>query len=149
GEVFINSDTFPGAGGTLGRTREQLAEAKAQGIKSVGGGGFAYVEGPDHALVELQGNQPVERFNHVHMYQEDPVCAQLWYQKNLGGRGRATDKTEAKCKVDPSEPSWPSLEKEGTVRVPSGGVTFDDISLQWYARKPLAGSRGHLMDHIA
>ena len=33
--------------------------------------------------------------NHVHMWQEDPFCAQLWYQKHLNapqmaGRGPAT-----------------------------------------------------------
>jgi hypothetical protein len=152
GEVFLNSDTFPGSGGTLGRTRAQLAEAKAQGIKPTGGGGFAYLQGPDGAIVEYQGNMPAERFNHVHMYQEDPVCAQLWYVKHLGGKGRATDKTELNCKIERSEPSWPALEKEGTIRIPSGGVTFDDVSLQWYARQgsaPLAGTRDHLADHVA
>ncbi len=152
GEVYINSDTYPGTGGTLGRTRAQLAEAKAQGIKPAGGGGFAYLQGPDGAIVEYQGNMPAERFNHVHMYQEDPVCAQLWYVKHLGGKGRATDKTELNCKSERSEPSWPALEKEGTIRIPSGGVTFDDVSLQWYARQgsaPLASTRDHLADHIA
>ena len=43
-------------------------------------GGFGYMEGPDQALVEYAGNHPAERFNHVHFFQEDPFCAQLWYQ---------------------------------------------------------------------
>jgi catechol 2,3-dioxygenase-like lactoylglutathione lyase family enzyme len=152
GEVFISSDSWPGAGGTLGRTREQIAEAKAQNIKPAGGAGFAYLQAPDGAIVEYLGNVAAERFNHVHMYQEDPVCAQLWYVKNLGGKGRATDKSEANCKVAKAEPSWPALEKEGTIRGPSGGVTFDDISLQWYpppGKDPLVSTRGHLADHIA
>jgi len=152
GEVYINSDTYPGAGGTLGRTRAQLAEAKAQGLKPAGGGGFAYLQGPDGAIVEYQGNMPVERFNHVHMYQEDPVCAQLWYMKHLGGKGRDPQKSEANCKVERGEPSWPALEKEGTIRVPSGGVTFDDVSFIWYARQgrdPLVSTRDHLSDHVA
>ena len=152
GEVFINSDTWPGTDGTLGRTRAQIADAKAQNIKPAGGGGFAYLQGPDNAIVEYQGNMPVERFNHVHMYQEDPVCAQLWYMKNLGGKGRNLQQTEANCKVERGEPSWPALEKEGTIRKPSGGVTFDDVSLMWYVRQgsqPLAGTRGHLADHVA
>jgi catechol 2,3-dioxygenase-like lactoylglutathione lyase family enzyme len=152
GEVFTNSDTYPGAGGTLGRTRAQLAEAKAQGLKPAGGGGFAYLQGPDGAIVEYQGNMPVERFNHVHMYQEEPVCAQLWYAKHLGGKARASDKTESTCKVARGEPSWPALEKEGTIRTPSGGVTFDDVSLIWYANQgsqPLVSTRDHLADHVA
>jgi catechol 2,3-dioxygenase-like lactoylglutathione lyase family enzyme len=154
GEVFINSDSWPGAGGTLGRTKAQIAEAKEQGIKPAGGGGFAYLQGPDGAIVEYQGNLPAERFNHVHMYQEDPVCAQLWYVKHLNGRGggRGPQRSEADCKAERAEPSWPSLEKEGTIRAPSGGVTFDDVSLQWYARQgkdPLVSTRGHLADHVA
>ena len=152
GAVFINSDTWPGTGGTLGRTRAQIADAKAQNIQPAGGGGFAYLQGPDGATVEYQGNMPAERFNHVHMYQEDPVCAQLWYMKNLSGKGRAVQKSESNCKVERGEPSWPALDKEGTIRVPSGGVTFDDVSLQWYARQasqPLVSTRGHLADHVA
>ena len=33
------------------------------------------MRGPDNALVEFAGNYPAERFNHVHLYQEDPLCA--------------------------------------------------------------------------
>jgi hypothetical protein len=55
-------------------------------------------------------NQPTERFNHVHLSQEHPFCAQLWYQKHLNapvfaGRTSPTPLTEAACKVKrgPSE----------------------------------------------
>ena len=70
----------------LGLTKAQIAEAKAKGVKPAGGAGFAYMHGPDNALIEYQGDMPAERFNHVHMYQEEPFCAQLWYQKHLNGR---------------------------------------------------------------
>jgi len=154
GAVFINTDTYPGAGGTLGRTKAQLAEAKATGIQPAGGGGFAYLEAPDGATVEYAGNMPAERFNHVHMYQEDPFCAQIWYQKHFNAKtnGRGGQHTEADCKVERGERTWPSLRKEGDIRVPGAGVLFDDVSLQWYARqgdRPLASSRGHLADHFA
>jgi catechol 2,3-dioxygenase-like lactoylglutathione lyase family enzyme len=154
GEVFINSDTYPGTGGTLGRTKAQLAEAKTTGLKPAGGGGFAYLEGPDGALVEYAGNMPAERFNHVHMYQEDPFCAQLWYQKHLNAKtnGRGPQHTETDCKVERGERTWPSLKKEGDIRVPGAGVLFDDVSLQWYARqgdRPLVSTRGHFADHFA
>src|ERR671930_437154 len=32
GYVLINSDTWPGTGGVLGLTREQIAEARAKGV---------------------------------------------------------------------------------------------------------------------
>jgi len=107
--------------------------------------------------VEYQGDMPVERFNHVHMYQEDSFCAQLWYQKHLNAPVNQTaaaqaPHTEADCKVAHSEPSWPGLEKVGTIRQPSAGVLFDDVALNWYMRQgaqPLVSTRGHLADHIA
>ena len=70
----------------LGLTKAGIAEAKAKGVQPAGGGGFAYLRGPDDALIEYQGNQPRERFNHIHMYQEQPFCAQLWYQRHLNQR---------------------------------------------------------------
>jgi catechol 2,3-dioxygenase-like lactoylglutathione lyase family enzyme len=158
GYVLINSDTWPGTGGVLGLTREQIADARAKGAKPAGGGGFAYMRGPDNAIVEYQGNMPLERMNHVHLWQEHPFCAQLWYQKHLNapvmaGRVPNPPRTEENCKVarGPSR-SWPALEREGTFRVPSAAVLFGDVMLTWYANQgeaPLAPSRGQLYDHIA
>ena len=156
GYVFVSSDTWPGTGGVLGLTKSQIAEAKSTGLKPLGGAGFAYLQGPDGAIVEYQGNMPVERFNHVHMYEEDPYCAQLWYRQHLNAAmppaaAGQMPHTESDCKVERSEPSWPALEKEGTMRKPSAGVLFDDVALMWYERQgdsPLVGTRGHLADHI-
>ena len=54
--VFVSSDSWPGAGGTLGRTKAQIEEAKAQGIKPAGGAGFGYLGAPDGAMIEFAGN---------------------------------------------------------------------------------------------
>ena len=48
---------------------------------------------PDVVVFENNGNSP-ERVDHLHMFAENPVCAQLWYNTHLGGvspagRGRA------------------------------------------------------------
>ena len=67
-------------------------------MKPAGGAGFAYLRGPDDALVEYQGNMPAERFNHVHMYQEQPFCAQLWYQTHLNVAGAAAPPPPAKLR---------------------------------------------------
>ena len=158
GFVFVSSDTWPGTGGVLGLTKAQIAAAKAEGVKPAGGAGFAYMQGPDNAIVEYQGNLPAERFNHVHLYQEDPFCAQLWYQKHLGGtpvasRAPGPVRTEANCKVERSpDRTWPALQQEGMFRVPTAAVTFGDVALTWYANPgdtPLASSRGQLYDHVA
>src|SRR5262249_45543584 len=83
GTVLISSNTWPGPPGVLGLTRAEIIEAKAKGIVPTRTRGFAYMEGPDGAIVEFLGNFPCERMNHVHMFQEHPFCAQLWYQKHL------------------------------------------------------------------
>ena len=158
GTVFVSSDTWPGGGGVLGRTKTQIAGAKATGVQPTRTGGFAYMQGPDNALVEYAGNHPAERFNHVHMFQEDPFCAQLWYQKHLNapvyaGRTSQTPLTEATCKVARgSDRTFPALEPDGMFRSPSAAVVFGDVAFLWYMRqgdRPLVSPRGHLYDHVA
>src|SRR6059036_2170289 len=158
GEVFLSSDTWPSTNPTPGLTRAQIAEAKANGVQPTRTGGFGYMRGPDNALVEYAGNHPAERFNHVHMFQDDPFCAQLWYSKHLNapvfaGRTSRTPLTEVTCAV-PRGPdrSWPALERAGMFRAPSAAVAFGDVALPWYMRqgdRPLVSSRGHVYDHVA
>jgi len=158
--VNINSDTYPGTGGLLGLTRGQVDEAKRNGVKPAGGAGFAYIRGPDDAMIEVQGDMPAERFNHVHFYHEDPFCSQLWYQKHLnvpppqGRRGAAAaePRTEATCKV-PRTPdrTFPALELNGMYRAPQIPLVFGDVSMGGYmnnADQPLVSTRGHLADHV-
>jgi glyoxalase/bleomycin resistance protein/dioxygenase superfamily protein len=158
GIVFVSSDTWPGTGGVLGLTKAQIADAKASGAQPTRTGGFGYLQGPDHALVEYAGNHPNERFNHVHMFQEQPFCAQLWYQKHLNapvfaGRTSPTPLTEATCKVERGpERTFPALNAEGMSRTPSAAVVFGDVALLWYMQQgnePLVSSRGHVYDHLA
>jgi len=157
GSVLISSDTWPGQGGVLGLNRLQIAEAKTTGIEPTRIGGFAYMRGPDEALVEYAGNHPHERFNHVHMYQDEPLCALLWYQKHLNApvwsRFTPTIPSETECKVPRgADRTWPALNRDGMFRSPRAGVEFGDVSVMWYANQgeqPLAASRGQLQDHFA
>ncbi len=158
GSVLVSSDSWPGTGGVPGRTRAQIAEAKAAGIEPTRVGGFGYLRGPDDALVEYAGNHPAERFNHVHMFHDEPFCAQLWYQQHLNapvvpGRTPRTPVTQETCRAPrTADRSWPALNREGMYRAPAAAVVFGDVALPSYARQddvPLASSRGHLYDHIA
>jgi catechol 2,3-dioxygenase-like lactoylglutathione lyase family enzyme len=157
GSVVISSDTYPGMGGVygLGETKAQMAGNIAKGVKPAGGPGFAYLMGPDGALIEEEGLSNPERFNHVHMWQDEPFCAQLWYQKHLNATVRprpgAPTYTETNCHVDRGEPTWPSLTKNGMYRYPTAGVLFSDVSMNWYmdqTDKPLIPTQGHLMDSV-
>jgi catechol 2,3-dioxygenase-like lactoylglutathione lyase family enzyme len=157
GSVLVSSDTWPSVGGVLGLTKAQIADAKAKGVQPAGGGGFAYMRGPDNALVEYAGNHPAERFNHVHLYQEDPIAAFHWYQMHLNapmrpGYAPASASDGNGTATRGADRTWPALNREGMFRTPRAGVEFGDVSMMWYANQgdqPLASSRGQLQDHIA
>jgi catechol 2,3-dioxygenase-like lactoylglutathione lyase family enzyme len=156
--VFVSSDTWPGSGGVLGLTLQGIADAKVKGVKPAGGAGFAYLRGPDDAIVEYQGNMPVERFNHVHMFQDQPFCAQLWYETHLNvpraQRAEQPARTAANCRIERGpDRTFPALEAAGMYRTPSVTSTrFGDVSFFWYMNQgsaPAAPTRGQLMDHVA
>jgi catechol 2,3-dioxygenase-like lactoylglutathione lyase family enzyme len=156
GTVYVSSDTWPGSGGVLGLTAAGIADAKARGVKPTGGPGFAYLRGPDDALVEYQGNMAAERFNHVHMFHDQPFCAQLWYQKHLNVpvAPKQAPRTETTCTVTRgADKTLPALDWDGMYRTPSiTSTVVGDVSLFWYMNQtgtPAAGTRGHLIDHIA
>ncbi len=78
--IEISSDALPNF-----PTTARIKELRAQGTQPARVGGFQYLRGPDGSLVENAGNfPPTEYFNHVHMFHEDPACAQLWYTTRLG-----------------------------------------------------------------
>jgi len=158
GAVTVSSDTWFRTGDLLGVTRAQIAAFQAAGTPPPGGPGFAYFRGgPEAALFEIAGNYPAERFNHIHMWQEDPLCAQLWYQRVLNVPSRASfgevRVSEADCKVPRTmDRTFPALDREGMFRAPRAGVTFGDVDVIWYANQgdsPLAPSLGQMQDHIA
>ena len=155
--VGISSDTYPYPPGVPGRTKAQIADAIAQYLEPLRVGGNGYIFGPDHAIIEFTGDAP-ERFDHVHMWQDDPLCAQLWYVSHLEAvprRGPAPSVaiTGENCRTPRgADPSWPSLDQKGTYRFPTGGVSFDDVAMNWYVNQtgePLAPTIGHLMDHVS
>ena len=158
GHVPICSDTWYKTGEDLGVTKARIAELQAQNAPIPGGPGFAYFQGPDGALFEIAGDYgEEERFNHVHMWQEDPFCAQLWYRKHFGFQPRAKFANipvgEDDCRVPRTpDPSFPALDPAGMYRYPAGGVAVGDVDLTWYPNQGSdspPSSLGRLLDHIA
>src|SRR5882757_10253047 len=151
--VDMSSDTLPGL-----PTQEQILEMRAKGTKPTREGGFGYLRGPDGAMIENAQSGQVERFNHIHMYHEHPLCAIRWYvthlgaTKPLGSGGAPAASTSGDCKQLYAAPTWPSFAKfPGFVREPSGSVMFDDISIliRPWPGGGLVSTRGHLVDHWA
>jgi catechol 2,3-dioxygenase-like lactoylglutathione lyase family enzyme len=152
--VDMSSDTLPGL-----PTQEQILEMRAKGTQPNRQGGFGYLRGPDGAMIENAQAGQAERFNHVHMYHEHPLCAMEWYATHLGARlpqARGTGPSEGSAAGDCrtqlyAPPTWPSFAKTGFVREPSGGVLFDDISISIrpWPGGGLVSTRGHIVDHWA
>ncbi|HEV3057552.1 MAG TPA: VOC family protein [Vicinamibacterales bacterium] len=154
--VDMSSDTLPGL-----PTQEQILAMRAKGVQPTREGGFGYLRGPDGAMIENAQAGTVERFNHVHMYHEHPVCAMQWYTTHLGARmpqGRggnvagAAGAAGGDCHTTAyAPPTWPSFAKTGFVRDPAGGVLFDDIaiSIRPWPGGGLVSTRGKLVDHWA
>ena len=151
----VSSDGLPGF-----LTTAQLDAARARGAQPSHRGGYFNWYGPDGVLMEtLEG--PSEVYTILGMFQEQPLCAVLWYRSHLNadvpsGRGAPTSvrlKTPQNCRVERGEVSWPSTYGRGHYRDPGAeAVVFSGVSLRWYMNQsstPLVSTRGQLFDHVA
>ena len=64
---------------------------------------FAYVDGPDHELIELNTSSH-HHFGHVHMLSEDPIAAGEWYQTHLGCRSGRNRRNAGSIAIDSGRP---------------------------------------------
>jgi catechol 2,3-dioxygenase-like lactoylglutathione lyase family enzyme len=124
-------------------------------ISDIGGGAnvqmgrffYAYVDGPDHALIELN-TAAHHRFGHIHMLSADPVAAGNWYVATFGG----TNLRQAKEK---------RLYRDVQI-APSSSLMLDNVNIiiypveyartsnmpGWEKRTELESTKSHVVDHI-
>jgi catechol 2,3-dioxygenase-like lactoylglutathione lyase family enzyme len=109
---------------------------------------YAYVDGPDHELIELNTANH-HRFGHLHLLSLDPIAAGRWYNAHLGVpiRLEQTDKRIY----------------EGYPVAPASFLQADNVSIiiypaeyartafpaEWRERKDFEPTRGRVIDHIA
>ena len=125
-------------------------------ISDIGGGHaigvffYAYVDGPDHQLIELNTTNH-HHFGHIHMLSKDPIAAGEWYIKEFGltRLGRGT-------------PSRESRMYRGFQIAPSMSLMMDNVNIiiypmeyaktqwpeLWKNRVDFESTRGHVTDHI-
>ena len=125
-------------------------------ISDIGGGTaqglffYAYVDGPEHQLIELNTANH-HHFGHIHLLSKDPIAAGEWYIKEFGlaRRGRGTPSREAHF-------------YRGYQIGPSMSLMMDDVNIiifpmeyakkewpdLWKNRTELESTRGHTTDHI-
>jgi catechol 2,3-dioxygenase-like lactoylglutathione lyase family enzyme len=112
---------------------------------------FAYVDGPDHELIELN-TASHHHFGHLHLLSEDPIAAGDWYAKHLGiqVRGRQT-KAQIYHFADRDFPVGPAsfLQADHVSMiiypVEYARAQWPDL---WKDRKSFEPSRGRVIDHI-
>jgi catechol 2,3-dioxygenase-like lactoylglutathione lyase family enzyme len=107
---------------------------------------YAYVDGPDHALIELNTANH-HNFGHVHMFSVNPVAAGEWYTTHFGYKAR--------LQKDPRS-------YHDTQIAPAAFVTANHVSMIIYPieylktsgmpafkdRTELAPTRGRVIDHL-
>ena len=109
---------------------------------------YAYVETPDHGLVELNTANH-HRFGHLHLFSEDPVAAGEWYAKHFGLTLRSTRE--------------PRFYREHQI-APSASFTMDNVNViiypiqysrkayadQWTSgQTKISSTKGRVVDHVA
>ncbi|MBM3767937.1 MAG: VOC family protein [Acidobacteria bacterium] len=111
---------------------------------------FAYVDGPDHALIELNttpaGNH---RFGHLHLLSTDPIKTAEWYVKHFDLKVRAMNREPRSRCGRPTAPSASLLIGDiSFIIYPLGNAkaAFPDV---WKDRNEIESSAGHAIDHFA
>jgi catechol 2,3-dioxygenase-like lactoylglutathione lyase family enzyme len=111
---------------------------------------YAYVEGPDHALIELN-TAGHHRFGHLHLFSEDPVSAGEWYMKYLGAVRRSTTPPSRQPRFYRDVPIGPSM-----------SLTADNVNLiiypiayskkvypeHWKGQTTMSSTKGRVVDHV-
>jgi catechol 2,3-dioxygenase-like lactoylglutathione lyase family enzyme len=112
---------------------------------------FAYVEGPDHALIELNTANH-HHFGHLHLLSEDPIAAAEWYMKYFGATPRGN--------WPPSRE--PRFRKDVQIG-PSASLMVDDVNIiiypvqysrvaykdHWKDQTAMTPTEGRVVDHVA
>src|SRR5260370_1177415 len=71
---------------------------------------FSYIDGPDHALIELNTTAAnVTYFDHLHLLSEDPIAAAEWYVKEFGLRRRSPDPPSPEPRFRSGRPTCQSV----------------------------------------
>jgi catechol 2,3-dioxygenase-like lactoylglutathione lyase family enzyme len=107
---------------------------------------YAYVDGPDHALIELN-TAANHNFGHVHMFSADPPAAGAWYAKHFGWRVRA--QTEKRIYEDNQigPAAFVTAGHVSMIIYPQPYVVHQNPT-QWQGRTDFASTRGRVIDHL-
>ncbi|HEV2691121.1 MAG TPA: VOC family protein [Bryobacteraceae bacterium] len=111
---------------------------------------YAYVDGPDHQLIELNTANH-HHFGHIHLLSKDPIAAGQWYAKEFGMTVRGLNPQSREPRM-----------YRGFQIGPSTSFTMDNVNFiffpwqyaqkqwpeVWKDRTEFESTKGHVTDHI-
>src|SRR5215472_15759570 len=132
-------------------------ETPLSDISDIGGGKpnsglilFAYVDGPDHELIELN-SATHHHFGHIHLLSKDPIAAGEWYIKELGMVRRGSGPVSREPRMYRGFQIGPSMS------LMMDNVNFIIFPMEyaktqwpelWKDRTDFESTSGHVTDHI-
>lgn len=108
---------------------------------------YAYVDGPDHALIELN-TAPHHNFGHLHLVSADPIAAGEWYKKHFGAVEKSRTKTVRMIREFPIGPNM-SLQMDN-VNIIIFPIEYYKKAYpeQWKDRTEFEPTKGRVVDHV-
>jgi catechol 2,3-dioxygenase-like lactoylglutathione lyase family enzyme len=107
---------------------------------------YAYVLGPDGALIELNTAMH-HRFGHIHLLSENPVAAAEWYEKQFGVKARKSPDKRIYRDVQIGPSASFNLDNVNVIIYPVEYARTDHWKA-WEGRDTFEATSGHVVDHI-
>jgi catechol 2,3-dioxygenase-like lactoylglutathione lyase family enzyme len=122
-------------------------------ISDIGGGPpntgrffYAYVLGPDGALIELN-TATHHSFGHIHLLSADPVAAGEWYAKHFGVKARSSPQVHMYRDVQIGPSASFMMDNVNVIIYPMEYAISSHMP-GWENRKTLEPTKGRVVDHI-
>jgi catechol 2,3-dioxygenase-like lactoylglutathione lyase family enzyme len=107
---------------------------------------YAYVDGPDHALIELNTSAN-HNFGHVHMFSANPPATAEWYMTHFGVKARIQKETRIYRDSQIAPAAFITANHVSMIVYPVEYLTSSGYE-PFKGRKELAPTRGRVIDHI-
>jgi len=110
---------------------------------------YAYVETPDHGLVELNTSSN-HHFGHVHLFSADPIGAAEWYSRNFGLKIRSSSPTIRSYRDHQIGPSASLMMDDVNIIIYPVEYSKKAYAEDWQPeQRTLVSTKGRIVDHVA
>jgi predicted enzyme related to lactoylglutathione lyase len=122
-------------------------------ISDIGGGTqmgrffYAYVDGPDHSLIEMN-TATHHHFGHIHLLSDDPVAAGEWYADTFGGTNLRKNPVRHLYRDVAIGPSSSLMMDNVNIIVYPSEYARSSSWPYWKGRETFESTKGHVVDHI-